>query len=315
MELILNTPDYMDAPFEVMSLDSLQRIVEKLPADQKIPIYCHASSQQSVDSFKWLVSESKKRGLPLTLCLSSSDTDLPIWDFLPKDFPIEVSLAQGKNHPLLHELADFETVFFFLPLENQDASCENLNKALEVYQKPLKIRFGIGWKHRLSGPAYIPTEQYQVWADEIVKLIKRISPTAIKMEFACGLKLCLFNRLQLGDLAAQPLIWPIATCQKPMVFFPDGSLRPCFRLNLPALPTITEKSNFIDIVKEFDKWSTPFSGMCYQSETFSCRSLLVSCCSTGCLEHNLSEWFSAASPEQGNTSTTAGISAKIREEG
>ena len=291
-EIILSTPGYLNAPFEKMELDTLRNILKKIITRKNAHLYCHARWSQSVDSLEWLVAESKKSGFSLTLCLTASDTLEHLRTLLSEDFAIEVSLLPGSNLHCLSDLADFQKISFFVPLERPDAFPAILKAALKIYPNPKKIRLGVGWTHRLSGPTQITKDHHQVWAESLISLIDEISFQPMKIEFACGLKLCLFNRLQLGDLASKSMTWPIATCPKSFIFNPDGNMALCFRLRIPQSINISHESEFSEIMKEIDKWSSPYSGLCYLSETFDCRSLRVKSCSTGCLEHNLSEWSS-----------------------
>lgn len=292
-EIILSTPGYLNAPFEKMGLDALRNILKKISIRKHTHVYCHAHWSQPVDTLEWLVSESKKMGLSLTLCLSSSDTIEHLQALLSEDFAIEVSLLPGSNPHCLSELVNFQKISFFLPLERPDAYPARLRTAMKIYPNPKKIRLGIGWKHRLSGPAQITKDHHPLWAESLISLIDEISLQPMKIEFACGLKLCLFNRLQLGDLASKSITWPIATCPKRFIFTPDGKMALCFRLRIPLPVHTSSESELAVIAKEIDKWSAPYSGLCYHSETLDCRSLRVKSCSTGCLEHSLSEWSSS----------------------
>lgn len=291
-EIILSTPGYLNAPFEKMELDTLRNILKKIITRKHAHVYCHARLSQPVDSLEWLVSESKKLGFSLTLCLTSSDTVEHLPTLLSEDFAIEVSLQPGSNLHCLSELVDFQKISFFLPLESPDPYPASLRAALKIYPNPKKIRLGVGWAHRLSGPAQIAKEHHSLWAESLISLIDEISLQPVKIEFACGLKLCLFNRIQLGDLASKSMTWPIATCPKTFIFNPDGKMALCFRLRIPQSINISNESEFSEVTKEIDKWSSPYSGLCYLSETFDCRSLRVKSCGTGCLEHSLSEWSS-----------------------
>jgi hypothetical protein len=291
-EIILSTPGYLNTPFERMDLDTLQSIVKKIGNRKHGHIYCHALWSEPVDTLEWLVSESKKMGFSVTLCLSSSDTVKHIRAFLSEDISIEVSLLPESDCACLAELTEFKKVGFFLPLERPNPNPASLQTAMKIYPTPLKIRLGVGWIHRLSGPSPIPQEHHQLWAESLMSLITEISIQPTRIEFACGLKLCLFNRSQLGNLALKSMSWPIATCPKTFLFTPDGKLKLCFRLQLPNTIHYSNKSELPEVIKEIDKWSAPYSGLCYQSDTFDCRTLRVKSCGTGCLEHSLGGWSS-----------------------
>jgi hypothetical protein len=291
-EIILSTPEYLNAPFARMEHDTLQSIFNKITTRKHVQVYCHALWSQPVDSLGWLVAESKKMGVSLTLCLNSSDTLENIHALVTQDVAVEVSLQPDSSLSCLSELADFKKVSFFLPLSGPDPNPAILSAALQLYPNPVKIRLGVGWSHRLSGPAPITEQHHQLWAASLIPLIDEIAARSLKIEFACGLKLCLFNRLQLGDLVTKNITWPISTCPKPFLFYPDGKLEPCFRLHLPQAVNISDIAKLSEVVEEMDKWLSPYSGLCYHSETFDCRSLRVKSCSTGCLEHSLGEWSS-----------------------
>jgi hypothetical protein len=232
-------------------------------------------------------------GISLTLCLTSSDTIEHLQPLPSGDFAIEISLLPGSTPHSLSELVNFKKISFFMPLERPDAYPVHLKAAMKLYPRPQKIRIGVGWAHRLSGPAPIPKDHHPLWAESLLSLINEISAKPMKIEFACGLKLCLFSRLQLGDLASKSITWPIATCPKRFLFTPDGNMALCFRLRIPQTLHISNDSELAVVAKEIDKWSAPYSGLCSLSETLNCRSLRVKSCSSGCLEQSLSEWSSS----------------------
>ena len=120
-EIVLSTPGYLNAPFAKMEFDTLRNILKKVAIRKHAHVYCHAHWSQPVDSLEWLISESKKMGLSLTLCLTSSDTIEHLHSLLSEDFAIEVSLLPGSTPHCLSELVDFQKISFFLPLERPDA--------------------------------------------------------------------------------------------------------------------------------------------------------------------------------------------------
>lgn len=291
-EIILSTPEYLDVPFVSMEHATVQNIFQKITVRKHARIYCHARWSQPVASLPWLLEESKKVGVAFTLCLHCSDSLKNIQEVVTKDTPLEVSLQPGADLKCLRELDGFDKVIFFLPLAQPESHAKLLADALAIYPNPLKIQLAVGWKHRLSGPAPIAEEDHQRWADSLLSLIEGINLRSTKIEFACGLKLCLFNRMQLGALVTKSLTWPIATCPIPLYFSTEGTVEPCYRLRFPKKYNILEMENLAAMADEIARWTTPYSGLCYQSDTLDCRSLRAKSCCTGCLEHSLGEWSS-----------------------
>jgi len=291
-EIILSTPEYLNTPYEKMGFDTLQNIIKKAITRKHAHVYCHARLAHLDNSFEWLVKESKGRGFSLTLCLNTTEPMEQLSPIFSEDFSIEISLIPGSNLQSFSRLAEFEKVSFFLPLEKPTPYSEILHSALQIFPHPMKIRLGVGWAHRLSGPTRIFKDHHQLWAESLISLVGQISSQQVKIEIACGLKLCLFNRLQLGDLASKSIIWPIATCPKTFIFHPDGKMAICFRLDIPHAITRSHDKEFSQVGEEISRWSAPYSGLCDLSETLDCRSLRVKSCTAGCLEHILSEWSS-----------------------
>lgn len=292
-DLILSVPRYVSDAGKMMDLELFKRNLKVIDSVKRNTLYLHGDWSVGADILKPYLDAVERTNLNVTYCVEASEPFEGLAALLSPKAKIEISIGETALGNSFESLSKYENVSFFLPLKNPDTAVEkSLEQVLELYAKPGRIGLGVGWSDRLSGPEPIADEKQDGFAEYLVSLVRSISKKSIKMTFYCGLKLCMFNKLQLGDLAARNITWPIATCPRPFLFTTNGDIRPCVRLPLPDSIDMTGITDLDETADAVNQWLTPFLGLCYDSETFNCRSLKVNSCSTGCLEHSLAGWQS-----------------------
>jgi len=292
-DLLLSNPRYLAVEENITTLQTLQRNLEIISSVKKNRISVHAEWSVAEKKLQPLLAAIADVKLSKIYCVDSEDLLDSLLQVVPEESFFEVSLRAGSSLTALQQLKKRKNVSFFLPLEAYtDAAAGTISQALEIYPEPLKIEIGVGWRHRLSGPLPIPQEEHEAWAEHVLSLVQSLAQKSRKLSFACGLKLCMFSRLQLGELAVKNVTWPIAFCPRPFLFKENGDIRPCVRLPLPDGLAEEDIRNLDKTADSVSQWLSPYLGFCYDAETLHCRSLNVKSCSTGCLEHSLEGWQS-----------------------
>lgn len=297
-DFIISTPAYLDSSKQAMQEETLQVCFEKLAGNKHSEVYCHGDWAASTSLLKSVITKIEGAVSGVLFCLHKKDDPKSVVAILPEDIKLEVALDDLGSNTCLEALQGRKNVGFFVPLKSPGEGKEIIQDALSVYSNPNRIRLGVGWQNRLSGPSQITEEDYEKWATSIVDLVELITHHSeeigehIKIEFGCGLKLCMFEKEQLGEMAQRSLKWPIATCPRPFLVREDGELKPCVRLGMPDSVRLDDETNLNNEFERLGKWLSPYTGHCSDAETLYCRCLKVHSCVTGCLEHRLNEWDS-----------------------
>ncbi len=292
-EIILSTRDESDQALRYMPREVVDSILEKIVPLKPQQILLHADWTEPPEYSDWLFSRLREHHIQATICIDSIESIPSIKKFNDESNFVELCLNRTNNGEPSENLNGVSGLKFFLPVNaiSQDASL--YDTALDRITSPCKMTLGINWQSRLSGPGPIPEDDYSAWADTIIALVDKLNAKKVQVEIACGLKLCMFTREQLGYLPTRLVNWPLAYCAHSFFFKVDGTLQPCMRLHSTEAHRFSHKSDINSAAEDFENWLTPYTGHCMDSEDLDCRSLKTRGCGTGCPEHTISEWLSS----------------------
>ena len=192
-----------------------------------------------------------------------------------------------------HRLKEAAALNVFLPLHSTRFDPLDLKKILQSGLNIHEVVMGVAWQDRSSGPSRIVKQDYGAWSELLLALASELTRHSVSFRWLCGLPLCIFNREQLGAMAATRVKWPMATCRESLTIRPDGSLWYCPRIQGPRSIHIQKEESITALRTELDQWLMPFRGFC-PVHVDACRSLHTRACGGGCLAHSLSEWQGGA---------------------
>lgn len=292
-EIVLNRKDNSGQNPIWMTKETLESILKNLLDEKYLSLTLHGDWSNPPEYSERLFRTLIDRKVPTKLSTESFEGLKPIEHLINDNFHIELCLHRETSVPEKTTLAERKNISFFLPIDQPSPDGSLYEHIITKLPAGRKVIPGINWKNRLSGPEPIHEDDYNVWADTAIAILDQLTSQKIPADFACGLKLCMFSRKQLGHLPTKLVNWPIASCQRSRLFYTlEGNLQPCPRLTPPENMTLDSSTNLLRAGEIFDKWLMPYSSSCYESDTFDCRSLKVGSCQVGCVQHTIEEWQS-----------------------
>lgn len=294
-DIVLSRPAYSGGSTARMEKADLGKWLELFGVKKRIQLYCHGDWDVSIDDLIWLLAEGRKKALDVSVCLFPDEIK-KLRSILDSQQKVELVLRHGEEPVGLGGLPAETKAAVFLPLPEPSGIPSCLEQALKHFPEPEQVTLGVGWADRLSGPAPVEEGEEAAWARSILEIAEFLAlhnervEKKVRLEFACGLKLCLLEQEQLGELVNAYVRWPIATCPRPLVVWPDGEVQPCVRLRLPEAMYPQAMADPDEVAVAAEQWLAPYAGLCYDSPGLNCRSLKVKSCATGCLQHSVEQW-------------------------
>lgn len=276
-----------------MAKETVESIFTNIFENKRLLLTLHGDWAHPPVYSEWLFNTIKDRRIQTKLCTDSIESLDSIKHLLSDQIHIELSLLKDDPIPPQTGWSEISNISFFLPIDTPSPDGSLYDHILDQIPEKRKVILGINWKDRLSGPAPTPADDYSIWSDTVIALVDKLSQKKIKAEFACGLKLCMFSRDQLGHLPKKLLVWPIAYCARSFFYTLEGNLQPCMRLTLPEGMSLSSDSNLQKAAEVLEKWLLPYGGSCYETDDFDCLCLKAGSCETGCLQHSIGEWQSS----------------------
>lgn len=292
-ELVLSKRDTSTGTLQYMSRETVETIIEKLSHTVDKKMFLHADWTAPPEYSEWLFSHLAEKGFETTACTHTIDALPFIKHMQGKVDIIELCLERKGKIEKKKGSAAIRTPKFFLIVDTISKDGSLYEDILETIPPSSLVTLGINWQSRLSGPSIFKEEDSSSWAATVMAIVEKLSAQKSSTELACGIKLCMFNRQQLGILPTKLIKWPLARCQTSFFFDINGNLQPCMRLSLPKNLSFNHLSDLQEVSKSFLEWLEPYSGHCLDAEDLNCRSHKVGCCSTGCIEHTVNEWQSS----------------------
>ena len=289
-ELVLSKRDASTAMLQYMPKKTVETIIERLSHTGDRLLSFHADWANPPEYVEWLFSLLKEKGFQTIACVQATDDVEIVKRLQEKVDTVEVCLERTNKFIDKEYLSQLQFPRLFLVVDTISEDALLYSDIIDAMPQSSRVTLGINWKNRLSGPSVFQEEDWSSWAATIVAIIEKLSAKRIGAELACGIKLCMFNRQQLGILPTKLIKWPLAACHTSFFFDADGNLQPCMRLSLPASLNFNYESDLREVSKSFLEWLEPYNGRCLDAEDLNCRSHKVGCCGTGCIEHTINEW-------------------------
>lgn len=291
-EIVLSVKGDSEREPACMAQETLESILANLAEEKHSALSLHCDWSNPPHYYGWLIDLIKKRQFPTRLFLDSFESFDLVKDLVSDRVHVEIALSVDDTIPEEIDWSNYQNISFFLPLTSPSPGGLHYKQIIDQLPAERKVNLGVNWKNRLSGPSALSEKDYPAWSETIISLIDMLSKKKVMTDFACGLKLCMLNRQQLGQLPKKLVILPISICPKSFFYTVDGTLQPCMRLELPKEIALPKAAKISQASALFDAWLMPYGGSCYETDNFDCRSLKVGSCQTGCIQHSIEEWQS-----------------------
>ncbi len=293
-EIVLNRYDASSGDLLTLPKEKLAAILDQLGPTSMDRLRLHCDWANPPEYIDWLFKELKRLGSVPTLVAKSLHELGAVKKYLNNTTVVEIFLLKGQE---IEEIKEEDITFhlsYFIAIDaiSQDGSLYH-GLLSQIEDRPFsKTTLGVNWTSPVSGPLPMDEEDHGVWADTVISVIESLSKKKITSEFACGLKLCIFSREQLGHLPTRKVNWPIAVCSRNYFYDVDGTLSPCMLLQHSVEKKYTPSDNIMDVTEDFLEWLSPYLGHCLEAETLDCLCLKARSCQTGCLAHTIDEFKS-----------------------